>query len=75
MYEKPASEYITRTKAGVTISKYLLRSRDADRTIIRVGAFPKGVWKEVPYETWASLKDAPGWEGKVETTRSQGGLK
>jgi len=47
------------------IKKYMLMSVSADRAIRRVGTFPKGVWKEVPFEMWRQFKDADGWKGKT----------
>ena len=37
-------------------------SENADRRIIRIGDFPKGVWKEVPERIYRQLKNAAGWK-------------
>jgi len=58
-----------RKKSSTSTKKYYLTSVDADRKILGVGDFPKGVEVEVPQHVFRSLKDAEGWSGKVRWVR------
>lgn len=68
---KPVTHEMTRRK--FVISKYMIMSVIAERTILGVGVFPKGIWKEVPERIYQLFNDADGWKGKVEKEEIKGG--
>lgn len=69
----PKKTYRKKMGRKSVILKYMLMSVNAERMIIRVGVFPKGIWKEVPMAIYQSFKDADGWKGKVEQEEIKGG--
>lgn len=74
-FKKQKSPYLGFDRKKLIETKYFLMSDNADRRIMRVGDFPRGIWKEVPFGVWQSMKDAEGWKGKVESAEIEGGKR
>lgn len=74
---KVGKPYIDLSNPVPTITKYFICSHNADRSMTSVGMCQKGLWYEVPFVVYTSMKRAIeeakvygediGWKVKVET--------